>query len=79
MPKKFSRQRWKAKAFKSNYFLIEEKGWYGKRVGKGGDAKSNNFVGKKKKTYNAVGLRAVGLWVNLKFLNAVSDNPLSGF
>jgi hypothetical protein len=42
------------------------------------EIETNNNVGKKKETHKVVGLGAVGLWVNLKFLNTVRDDPLRG-
>jgi len=78
MPKELSRQQRKSKVFKSNYFLIEARGGDSKRVGKRGEFKSNNSVGKKKETDKVVGLGAVGLWINLKFLDAVRDDPFRG-
>jgi hypothetical protein len=42
------------------------------------ETKNNNYVGKERETHNIVGLGTIRLWIDLKLLYAVRDNPLSG-
>ena len=68
----------KSKVSNSNHFLIEAKSRSGDGNGIREENKSNNFVGKKEKTHNFVGLWVIGLRINLKLLYAVRNNPLRG-
>lgn len=40
--------------------------------------KNDRFVGKEKETHNFVGLGAIRLWIDLKLLYTVRNNPLCG-
>ncbi len=41
-------------------------------------SKRDSFVGKKNESYKNVGSGTVGLWTDVKFSNAVRDDPLCG-
>ena len=76
MPKKFCRQRLESKFLKTNYFLIEAISGSEDKYGVGQEIESNNFVGKKEKSYKIVGLGTIRLWINSKLFYAVRDNPV---
>jgi hypothetical protein len=68
----------KSKVSNSNYFLIEVKSRSEDGNGIREENKSNNFVGKKEKTYKVVGLGTIRFWIDLKLLYDVRYNPLRG-
>jgi len=65
-----------SKFLKTNYFLIEAMSGSEDKYGVGQEIESNNFVGKKEKSYKIVGLGTIRLWINSKLFYAVRDNPL---
>jgi len=68
-----------SKFLKTNYFLIEAVSGSEDKYGVGQEIESNNFVGKREKSYTIVGLTTIGLWINSKLFYAVRDNPLRSF
>ncbi len=78
MPKTFHGSRMESKVSKSDFFLIEAKGWNENKSEIREGTKKNDFVGNGEKNYRIVGLGTIGLRIDLKFLYTVRDNPLRG-